>query len=168
MIAAVLCVVALASAHAEVELQSARWQRVVHAKNKPVAAVDITEASVLPGEPIKGRLLAKVSLLNRGQAVEGILLRYIVIAKIAPLAKPQTPAMWALPYMLEEKRVPKIGPNRIAEATLDPTALTALYLRKIYRMGYWPEELKLRVMLEPRTGVVGPIQIVESDLPFRK
>ena len=156
------------AARAEVALQGARWQRADRINDKVSKGIDIVEASILPGAALKGRMLVKVRLLNRGPAKEGILLRYAVTAKIGPLAQPQIEPAWALPYMLEEKRVPKIGANQFYEATLDPTARKFRLLRKIYRMGYWPQELKVQVMLEPRNGNAGALQILEAVLPFRK
>lgn len=157
---------AAAPARAEVALQSVRWQQRAKDKGQPAKAVDLQALALKPGAGLNGRLLAKVKLLNRGEETEGILLRYAVTAKAARVIEPKRPAVWALPFVIDEKRVPKIGANQYQEATLDPTALTELYLRKLWREGYWPEELKIQVMLEPRKDNDEPLQIVEASLPI--
>jgi hypothetical protein len=154
-----------APARAEVELQSVRWQLTARDRSQGGKPADITALSIKEGGALGGRLAAKVKLLNRGPAVEGILLRYAVTAKIARVAQPKRPAEWAVPFTIDEKRVPKVGANQYLEAKLDPTALTELYLRKIYSQGYWPVELKLQVMLEPRKDNTGALQVLESSLP---
>lgn len=168
--AVVLCaagaVLWAAPARAEIELQSVRWQQMSREKGQAAKPLDIKALSVKEGGPLGGRLLAKVKLLNRGAAVEGILLRYAVTAKIARIADPKRPAEWAVPYTIDQTRVPKVGANQFLEASLDPTALTELYLRKIYSQGYWPVELKLQVMLEPRKDNTGALQVLESSLPL--
>lgn len=167
--AVVLCaagaVLGAAPARAEIELQSVQWQQVAREKGQGAKPADITALPIKEGGPLGGRLLAKVKLLNRGAAVEGILLRYAVTAKIARVAEPKRPAEWAVPYTIDQTRVPKVGANQYLEARLDPTALTELYLRKIYSQGYWPVELKLQVMLEPRKDNAGALQVLESSLP---
>lgn len=162
---AVGAALAAAPARAEVQLQSVRWQQLAREKTQSARPLDVTQLALKDGAPLTGRIVAKVKLLNRGPQVEGILLRYAMTAKVARVQDPKHPAVWALAYSLDEKRVPKIGANQFLETTLDPTALTDLYLRKLYREGYWPTELKLQVMLEPRKDNTEPLQVLESSLP---
>lgn len=112
---------------------------------------------------MKGRLLAKLSLLNRGPAVEGILLRYTLASKIAPIGQPQESVL-APPFLLESKRVPKVRANSLYDVVLDPSPGLKLYLKKSHRAGYWPEELRLQVMLEPRRGDKSRVQTLEIPL----
>ena len=70
--------------------------------------------------------------------------------------------------MIEERRVPKVGANQFFEVPLEPSALLELYLRKTVSAGFWPDELKLQVMLEPHRGAVETISPMESILPVRR
>ncbi len=151
-------------AAAEVQLHSVRWQMLLRQPGQAAKAVELKELMAKPGAPLGGRLIARLKLLNRGPANEGLLLKYVVSAKIARLDENDAEASWSLPFTIEQKRVPRIGANEYLETALDPTALTEVYLKKVYREGYWPRELKLQVMLEPRRDVKGPLQILEKTL----
>ena len=149
---------------AEVQLQSIQWQHAARGQAQGAKPAEITRLLLAPGDTLQGRLRASVKMLNRGPAMAGILLRYVVSAKLAREGRPEE-AAWALPFLSEEKRVPKIGANQYFETTIDPTALTELYLKKVNREGYWPLELKIQVMLGPRRDAKGPLQIIDSSLP---
>ncbi len=153
---------------AEVELESVRWQLAQREPGQGLKAPkpeDIAALSIDPGGQLSGRLRGTLRLLNRGPAVEAILLRYSVSAKIAPLDKNQ-PATWALPFVLGDRRVPKIDANQYLEIPLDPTADVEIYLKNVFREGYWPEELKIEVMVQPRRDAKAQLKILESELPL--
>lgn len=119
----------------------------------------------LEGGRLAGRVRARLSLLNRGpRSVEGILLRYGVAAKIAP-GGTDAPGVWGVPFMIEERRVPKVGPNQIQEVSLE-TGMLPIYLGRLSRAGYRPRELRLQVMIEPRRGETSPVRLLESVLPL--
>ena len=147
---AALCV---GSAAAELDLQSARWQVVGRSKQESKAA-DVAAIPVDAQAKLLGRLHAKIKMLNRGPAVEGVLLRYALTAQIIP-AGPSDATLaptWAVPFVVDEKRVPKIGANQYIEVDLDPTAALSLCLRRLENGGYAPKAIKLEVMAEPRKG----------------
>ena len=73
-----------------------------------------------------------------------------------------------LPFMLEEKRVPKAGPNQLLQVSLETAPLFELYLKRIAREGFFPEELKLQVMVEPRRGGPTAIELLESSLKVER
>lgn len=159
-----LLLLAALPAAAEVQLESIAWQ--TRYGERGAKAAEVTQLALPPGTALKGRLRAKVKVLNRGEAVEGILLRYSLTAQLAAAASDgaQAPA-WAIAFDLDEKRVPRIGANQHFEVTLDPTQALSLYLKRVAMGGYWPTALKLQVMLEPRKGS-GPLQVIESTLPI--
>lgn len=168
--ALVVLAFACANAAAAVELQKLGWQMTpVQGPRAQVKTAKPIERLLI--DPVKGkvpgRLLGWATLLNRGTPTEGILLRYSVTGKIAPMEGGHEPA-WVLPYMLETRRVPRAAANRHLEVPLDATALTELYLKKLRREGYSLKELKMQVMLEPRKGVAGPVQLLEAVLPVEE
>lgn len=150
----------------EIELQSIRWQtsrleaRAARMRER-VSDLDALRAEA--GKRLKQRVLARLTVLNRGPAERGLLLRYTVAGKIVPLDGSQ-PAAWALPLFVEERRVPRVDANTHTDIVLDPTAQVELYLKKVYRAGWWPEEFRLRVQLEPRLGQKLPLRTIESAL----
>lgn len=163
---------ALSPAYAEIRLQKIQWQiakRPGLAKNKtaqePPGNIDTLK---ITGPRLDGKLRARLTLSNRGpKAAEGILLKYFLAGRLIPLAG-QEPAVWAVPFLLDERRVPKVGPNQVQEITLEFSAFFDAYLKKIYSLGFVPEQLKLQIMVEPRRGDNHPIEILEGILPLEK
>lgn len=148
-----------AAAAAEIRLQKIRWQL-----RPPGAAQKFSdvESFKLSGAQMAGRVRARLTLDNRGPAsVEGVLLKYSLTARLVP-AEGNQEGIWAVPFLLDEKRVPKIGPNQTLEVSLVPAELVALYLRKIHRAGFYPKEIRLQVMVEPHRGERIPIRTLES------
>jgi hypothetical protein len=153
---------------AEIELEGVQWQLVQREPGralKPPTAENLDRLAIEPGGRLTGRIWAKLKLLNRGPALEAILVRYAVSAKIAPLDKRQ-PASWALPFVLGDRRLPKVGANAPLEIPLDPTDDVVLYLKNVFREGYWPDELKIEVMVQPRRDQKTPLKVLESTLPL--
>jgi hypothetical protein len=167
----VLAVVLLgAPAHAAIELQGVQWQLVAREPGKalrPPTAENVDGLNVEPGGKLKGRLWARLKLLNRGPALEAMLLRYAVSAKIAPLDSKEE-GTWALPFVLGDRRLPKVGANAPLEVPLDPTDDVAIYLKNIFREGYWPVEMKIEVMVQPRKDQKVPLKLLESILPVKR
>jgi hypothetical protein len=157
--------------HAEVFIESVHWQLALPTPGaKPV----FSDIQTLPSIPPRfvGRLRALVVLKNRGpQAVEGILLRYAIAAKLSPLDG-SAASVWAVPYMIDERRVPKIGPNRMIEVGLDTSRSLELplnlYLQRVFRSGFWPEMLRIQVMLSPHSGAVDAVVTHEKVLEVKK
>ncbi len=165
--AAAILLAALGAARAELSIEKVQWQYAPPAKRAARVYEDVTELSA-PPPSIAGRLRAKLTLKNRGpRPVEGILLRYSATARLADVKTNQA-GTWAIPFMIEEKRVPRIGANQILEVPLGPSPLLDLYLRKIARPGFWPDQLKLQAMLEPHRGSVDKIAQTEAVLEIKR
>jgi hypothetical protein len=145
-------------------LEAVRWQ--FGAGRPPQRRfADIGELAA-PGADLRGRLRARLTVANRGpKEIEGILLRYCLSARISPAAGQA--GVWSVPFLIEQKRVPRLGPHQSLETSLDSTELVRLYLKRVARNGFSPTELKLYVMVEPQRGQTAPIQTVESTLPLR-
>ena len=160
---AVLCALgALTPARAEVRLGPIEWQEGVKAESRGARFEPVRALSLAGGKAAR-RLRAKISLLNGGpNAVEGILLRYCFSARLVP-REGRSAGVWAVPFMIDEKRVPKLGAAKAQDVTLVPSLL-ASYLERLARTGFIPDRLRLQVMLEPRAGESTPLQNLESDL----
>ncbi len=144
------------------ELSAVSW---TISKTGPVEPKEPIPIELLPldsGARLGGRLTAKLALRNQGPRKEGILIRYSLSAKLAPVGGAGQ-AVWALPFLNDERRVPQVGPDQTLQVPVDVTALTEIYLKRVRADGYWPVEFKLEAMLEPREGA--PIRVVESSLP---
>ncbi|MBI5630466.1 MAG: hypothetical protein HY921_06240 [Elusimicrobia bacterium] len=152
-------------AGAEVQLQQLEWQLGRPAKTQ-AARFEAIPVLSLAGATLPGKIRVKLTLVNRGpKPVEGILLRYSVAARVAPKGRSQD-GTWALPFMLEEKRVPKVGPNQIREVPLVPSMLGG-YLLKLDQAGYAADQVKIQAMQEPRAGESYPVRVLESILEVR-
>ena len=161
-----LAVFSAAGARAELFLESASWQRARAVKG--VAAVWEDAASLSDGPPKLDALLrARVTLKNRGpKAAEGILLRYSMTGRVAPVAG-SAEGVWGIPFMVDEKRVPKVGPNKTLDVFLTTSPALELYLAKLARAGWWTDRMKLQVMLEPHRGAL-TVQSLETILEVAK
>ncbi len=153
-------------AAAEIELESIRWQvsRAIPARKfEDVADLKATDGL------FKGVLRAQLKLYNRGnQAEEGIVLRYSITPRLTTVAGKGEGA-WAVPLMVEQRRVPFLGANQRQEVALDSNALIKPYLRKMNRAGFFPDQLKLQVMVEPlQAAKERTIKVLESVLPLTR
>jgi hypothetical protein len=158
---------AAAGARAELFLESASWQRARADKGAAVVWEDVS--SLADAAPkLDARLRARVTLKNRGpKSAEGILLRYSMTGRVAPTADPKGEGAWGIPFMVDEKRVPKIGPNKTLDVYLTTSPALELYLAKLARAGWWPDRVKLQVMIEPHRGAVA-LQSLETALEVTK
>jgi hypothetical protein len=145
-------------ASAQVRAHRVRWQFATRPGRAAFADVD---ALPLSGGKLKGRLRARVSLENpQPLREEGILVHYTIAAKFGE--------GWALPFLLDERRVPRLAPERYQEISLDASTLIDLYLKKMATVGQTPEALRLEIMVAPRKGEAAPFKILESVLPVKK
>lgn len=164
-IIAVLAFAALAAADAGAELviESLSWQRARVEHGRVVAWEDAANLVDAPPK-LDARLRARLTLKNRGpKAAEGILLRYSMTGRIAPASPGGKEGAWGVPFMVDEKRVPKVGANKIQDVFLTTSPALELYLSKLARAGWWPDRVKLQAMIEPHPGAVS-VQSLESVL----
>ncbi len=152
---------------AELFLESVSWQRARVEKSRVVSWEDADR--LLNGPPkLNTRLRARLTLKNRGPVpAEGILLRYSMTGSVAPIAGEKTESVWGVPFMVDEKRVPKVGPNKTQDVYLPVSSALGLYLAKLARAGWWPDRVRLQVMIEPHRGAVA-VQALESALEVAK
>ena len=157
---------ATAGVRADLLLESVSWQRGrVEASRVVWGDAD----KLVDGPPkLDTRMRARLTLKNRGPiAAEGILLRYSMTGRAAPIAEAKAEGTWGIPFMVDEKRVPKIGPNKTVDIFLAISPALDLYIRRISRVGWWPDRVKLQVMIEPHAGAVA-LQSLESVIEVGK
>lgn len=164
---AALLFLAGAPARAELILEKVGWEFAVAAKGQPRVFDPVETLKVVP--PIlKGKLRARLTLKNRGpKPVGGILLRYALTARLARLDS-DAEGMWAVPFAVEERRVPQVGSNQLLDVSLGPSPMLDLYLKKLRRSGLWPDQLKIQVMLEPHHLSAPALQVLEKALPIER
>ncbi|MDD5655723.1 MAG: hypothetical protein PHF00_00515 [Elusimicrobia bacterium] len=153
--------------HAELLIESVAWQTAAPARGRKPVYAD-ADAVTAAAPRLRELVRVLVRLKNRGpKAVDGVLLRYAISAELAPLDGAREGA-WAVPYMVDARRVPKIGPNKILDVPVDPSRSLevplAAYLQRVYRSGFWPRRLRVQVMLSPHRGQVDEIRTHESVL----
>lgn len=148
------------TALAELMLEAAGWQgsRVsVTGASAVWQNVERWQRQRLP------RLRGKVVLKNRGpKPAEAVLLRYSVSARLVPDRAVAAEAAWSLPILVDERRVPKIGPNQVVDIPLSLSPKLEHYFKKLRRQGLRANALKIQAMLEPN-GADG-VRVVEANL----
>lgn len=168
-IISVLAFVAFAAAgvRAELLLEAVSWQRARVVGARVVSWGDF--GRLIDGPPkLDARLRVRLTLKNRGPvAAEGILLRYSMTGREAPIAGEKPEGSWAIPFVVDEKRVPKVGPNKTLDVYLTTSPALELYLNKLSRAGWWADRVKLQVMIEPHPGTV-VVRSLESVLEVAK
>ena len=163
-LALMLCIGATAPASAEVVLQSVHWQigRLEAGRVASWQDVRTLPDAFKPGD----RLRARLSLRNDGEKTEeGLLLRFSVVARVRPEGGAE--GAWAVPFDVDEKRVPKVAAGKVLDVPLDAAPAVELYVRRAARAGWIPDRLKISVMLEPHRGCK-TLQLVEDTLEVGK
>lgn len=153
------------SARAELALEGVHWQvgRVEGGRASPTQWQDISVLETTAGR-FEGRLRARLVLKNRGpKAAEGILIHYSLDASLAAEKTGGQEGPWAVPFSIDEKRVPHISPNKIIELPIDIDASVESYIKRLLRTGWRPTRLRIDAMLEPHQGTT-VLQTVSDTL----
>ncbi len=160
-LAAAFAAAGAGAARAELALESVHWQagRVEGGRVTSWQYVRTLADAPKPADRMRARLVLK----NDGpQNEEGLLLRYSLTARVLP-GSGDGAGVWAVPFIVDEKRVPKVGAEKTIDVALDAGAAIELYLRRVTRAGWRPDRLKIQVMLEPHRGNK-TLQLVEDVL----
>jgi hypothetical protein len=167
MAAAAALAAAAGVASAEVALEGVHWQAGGAGAARVTAWQDLKVLVAAPPK-LDNRLRARLVLSNRGAKEEdGLLLRYSLTARLAPAEGSPPDGSWAVPFIVDEKRVPKIGAGKMVEVPLDASPALDLYLHRLSRSGWWPDRIRIQVMLEPHAGIKS-LQVVEDVLEVRR
>lgn len=157
---------AAADAGAELSIEGLTWQRARLERGRVVAWEDAASLSDAPPK-LDARLRARLTLKNRGpKPAEGVLLRYSMTGRLLPAAG-AAEGSWGVPFAVDEKRVPKVGANKILDVYLTTSPALELYLNRLSRAGWWPDRVKLQAMLEPNHGAAA-VRTVEAVLEVAK
>ena len=158
---------AAAPASAELVIRDVTWQLAPGRAEagKPRGFKPIERWVQPPTARLSAKPRALITVANRGpNAVDGMVLRYALSARLVKTTGPVAAGVWAVPFYLNERRVPRVGPNQVKEIPLNDLVLD-VFLKKSYRAGYWPDALKIQVMVEPRAGEGLEQRILEDTLP---
>jgi hypothetical protein len=166
-VAAALAAATAGAASAEVVLEGVHWQAGRAEPGRAAVWQDVKSLNAKPPR-LDTRLRARLVVTNAGaQDEEGLLLRYSLSARVAGAGSASDGGAWAVPFSVDEKRVPRVGADKMIEVPLDASAELDLYLRRLARAGWWPDRIKIQVMLEPRAGSKS-IQLVEDVVEVRR
>lgn len=156
-------VLAAADAGAELSIEGLTWQRARVERGRVVAWEDAASLTDAPPK-LEARLRARLTLKNRGpKAAEGVLIRYSMTGRIKAVGGEAPDGTWGVPFAVDERRVPKVGANKIQDVFLTLSPGLELYLGKLARAGWWPDRVKLQAMVEPHKGATAT-RTVESVL----
>ena len=152
---------------AELVLKSVSWQMPAAggSPGRPRAFKPIERWVQPPAARLAARPRALVTVANRGaSAVDGIVLRYALSARIVKTGENTQAGVWTVPFYLNERRVPRVGSGQDKEIPLNDLVLD-VFLKRTYRAGCWPDALKIQVMVEPRAGEGLEQRMLEEILP---
>ena len=166
-LAAAIVAAGAGAVSAEIVLEGVHWQAGRVEGTRVTAWQDVK--FVVDGPPkLDARMRARLVLKNSGaKAEEGLLIRYSMTARVAPTAGRVGEGSWAIPFIVEERRVPKVAPDKMIEVPLETGAALELYVRRLSRAGWWPDRVKVQVMLEPHPGSA-VLQTVEDVVEIRR
>jgi len=145
------------------------WQLALQVKKQKKKYHDIESWLFPPSRNIKLRPRAVLTLRNEGTRNEtAVLLRYSFSARLKEIVAPGVVAkagVWTVPFILEERRIPKIAAGALLKVPLqiNRVALGA-YLQRMYRSGFWPDVFRVRVLVEPRSGDTLENRIAEKRI----
>jgi hypothetical protein len=154
---------------ASVTLKEIRWEIAIQGSGQKRVYHEIRNWFQPPNALLKQWPRAEVILTNDGpQPQEAMLMRYAVAVRLVKIqGESKKEAVWSIPFILEDKRIPKI---RAQETRIIPIYLNRVvlqsYLKRVHRAGFWPEALRIHVVLEPRAGETFKDRILESILPI--
>lgn len=158
---------AAVNAGAELSIESLSWQRARVERGRVVAWEDAPSLSDAAPK-LDARLRARLTLKNRGpKAAEGVLIRYSMTGRLKTVGGEAPEGSWGVPFAVDEKRVPKVGANKIQDVFLTTSPALELYLNKLGRAGWWADRLKIQAMIEPHQGAAA-VQSLESVLEVSK
>jgi len=158
---------------AEVVLQEMRWQVTPNVQSRKAVWHDAAGWLQPPGSKLERQPRVLVTLRNRSAgSEEALLLRYAVSARLAHVREDgaaSAEGTWAIPFILEERRVPKVRGNDVLRVPISLNrAMFGAYLMRMRRAGFWPDMLKLQVMVEPRPGENSlDDRMIEAVLPVQ-
>jgi hypothetical protein len=143
---------ACSAAHAALTIKELHWQVATSAPARKDLWHDTANWLYPPGSKPGRAPRVLVTLLNgTGKPDEAILLRYSLSARLAP-SQGGAEGVWTLPFVLQERRVPKVQGNELQVPITLNRALFDAYFKRMLRAGFWPDSLRMQVMVEPRPG----------------
>lgn len=150
---------------AQVVIQDVQWQLALQLKKQKKEYHGLQSWLFPPSQKWKVRTRAVVTLLNKGDKTgRAAVLRYAFSARLRRIGQ-EGEGTWTLPFLLEEKHVPLVRKNAAVEVPVYPNRVAMdSYLRRIYSMGFWPDTLRVRVVLNPQLNETFDERISEKDL----
>lgn len=154
-----------AAAWAQVGIGSVRWEVPLPPKRREAYRAAKTWYQP-PSQRLDSWPRAMVSLENpAGHREEAVLIRYSISARLVRIGVGGEGA-WAVPFIVEDKRVPKVSPRSTHHEPLYLNRVVmASYFKRLHRAGFWPDAIRIQVMVEPRPGDVDQGRVIEAELP---
>ncbi|MFA5139553.1 MAG: hypothetical protein WC728_10010 [Elusimicrobiota bacterium] len=162
---AVVLLLSCGSAAGQVVIQDVRWQLALQLQKQKKEYHGLERWLFPPSQKWKMRTRAVVTLLNKGgKTGRAAVLRYAFSARLRRIGQ-EGEGAWTLPFILEERHVPLVRKDASVEVPVYPNRVEMdSYLRRVYAMGYWPDMLSVRVVLNPQPGETFDERVREKSL----
>jgi len=147
-----------------VDIAGVKWQRGLEKKGVSKRVFeDISWLRIATDNPSVKNLRILVALTNRGdKPVEGSVLRCAFSLRLAKAGAGE--GVWTVPFLVEERRVARIKPGNSSDVNVYNIDMKP-YLARLKGTGFWPDAVKVQLMVEPRRGDELTGVIYESVLP---
>ncbi len=149
---------------AAVEVSKIRWQ--VPARQSVAHGEKFADASELlfsTDSAKPPRFAVAAGLVNNGaRSAEASIVRCAFSFRLIKLSDPAKPGVWAVPFMTEERRISKIKPGMAFEIKIRNVDIKP-FLSRLRASGYWPDAVKVQLMVEPRPG--DELTVTEAVIP---
>lgn len=156
-----------APASAEVTIERTDWQLALQMRRQKRIYHDISQWLFPPSLQVKLRPRALVVLANKsGKAETAVLLRYSITPRLRRIGTSEE-GIWTVPLVVEERRIPNLKGGQTKKIPLYLNRISfGAYLKRMYRAGYWPDALRIEVMVEPKPGETFEKRLRRSVLPI--
>jgi hypothetical protein len=151
--AAVAAFLASAStAWPDIVIQDIRWQLAPASNGRKAGFRDAAGWFAPPDSKPAARPRVLATLANRSRdAEEAVLLRFAVSARLARVEGGE--GTWGVPFILDDRRIPKVNGSAVHSVPIPINrAVLDGFLKRMRRSGFWPDALRVEVMVEPRPG----------------
>ncbi len=162
-LSAIILFLAVSCASAGPDIAEIKWQvPLQESPGKKTSYITISEWKQGYLNQSPGHMRILVSVANRsGKPIEGSVIRCAVSMHLAPVDQPGTQGVWAVPFWVEQRRVPKIKPAQALDVAIPHIDLQG-NLKRLRGTGFWPDAFKVQIMAEPRLGDNLEKSVVES------
>jgi hypothetical protein len=143
----------IANTQASLVFKNIIWQRSVSEKPGPkVRFKTIKKLKFAKNKINPAKLRIVIKIKNTGkETIKATIIRCAFYMKLIDLGDKTQKPLQTVPFEIEERRVSIIKPGKTAYIKTTSFSLIN-YLKRLKNTGFWIDEIKTEIMIEPRAG----------------